>query len=770
MNLYVHSLIGLSLISLFILIIRKLFANKLSKRFIYGLWLAVPVFLITLPFIRLPQSLSSNFSITSASSVIAGLFQADTSTDIDEPETAKTEVTSSSKSVDSTKETGKKSVMNVAAVNETNKSATAGQVNTPNTSNTTSNKSNVANNTFTENEKSTDNINNTTQAVTQTASAKSAKTISIGKTIRKTIRMIIVITYLIIVSFLLIMLFMVNTRYIASCKRKRKLLFHTEKTGLCVYHLESITSPFIMGRSIYLPSFMTEEEQIRYAVLHEEGHFKHGDSLWVIVRFTVLTIFFYNPIVWMAFFASGRDCELACDEEVLKQIHENERKHYGACLLGIIKKRQSMTDSMVLSTGMSAGKRSMKERIENIMARNKKSRFAMAVTVALMVAITGCGYQTNNKSDDNKASTKESNTSDNTTDNTEAQSDNTEEKTDTTDTDIKDTANEKKDDKDTSADNTEGREITDEEKTLLSTWASDKGNYGFLFSTYDDPKDANYYEVFYSGADIDSQEDIPNEKLEEDYLKITGFSEVLTDISVFKKSDVNDFLNKKVGLSIDDINLDDYEYSPTYDAYYFQHGDTNYTSFTCTGGTVSTDNNGNEIYTATFVPESMPDKTSTATLKKDGSDYKILSCKSNMLTFEDETSNTDEAQEVNLEDGTYVCKHIADSEPYKSRIDNEGILTYGRVDDGYLIISASIEKKDSPEINSNTTEFIPYSTMKIKISDDFKIFSCGGEADPSEVSFDFFNNSYFISDSKCSGLDVIITIKDGKAEQMDICS
>ena len=52
MNLYVHSLMGLSLISLFILIIRKLFANKLSKRFIYGLWLAVPVFLITLPFIR----------------------------------------------------------------------------------------------------------------------------------------------------------------------------------------------------------------------------------------------------------------------------------------------------------------------------------------------------------------------------------------------------------------------------------------------------------------------------------------------------------------------------------------------------------------------------------------------------------------------------------------------------------------------------------------------------------------------------------------------
>ena len=423
----------------------------------------------------------------------------------------------------------------------------------------------------------------------------------------------------------------------------------------------------------------------------------------------------------------------------------------------------------VLSTGMSAGKRSMKERIENIMARNKKSRFAMAVTVALMVAITGCGYQTNNKSDDNKASTKESNTSDNTTDNTEAQSDNTEEKTDTTDTDIKDTANENKDDKDASADNTEGREITDEEKTLLSTWASDKGNYGFLFSTYDDPKDANYYEVFYSGADIDSQNKMSYEQIVEDYKKITNNSEVHTDIIVLKKSDINDFLNKKVGLSIDDIDIWDYVYSYTYDVYYLQHGDTNYTAFTCTGGTVSTDNDGNEIYTATFVPESMPDKTSTATLKKDGSDYKILSCKTDIFLHEEEIATIDDANEANLEDGLYNSRN---STIYAKQIaDANGILTYGHVEDGYLIISASLEKKESTNgTDYETTELIPYSPMKIKISDDFKIFGCGGEADPTEIPIDEFNNKWFISPTLASGLGVRIIIKDGKAEKMDICS
>ena len=85
-----------------------------------------------------------------------------------------------------------------------------------------------------------------------------------------------------------------------------------------------------MGKTIYLPSYMVEEEQIRYAILHEESHYLHGDAFWVIVRYIVLAIYFYDPVIWLAFFASGRDCELACDEAVLGKISEEEGSAYRA--------------------------------------------------------------------------------------------------------------------------------------------------------------------------------------------------------------------------------------------------------------------------------------------------------------------------------------------------------------------------------------------------------------------------------------------------------
>ena len=114
-------------------------------------------------------------------------------------------------------------------------------------------------------------------------------------------------------------------------------------------------------------------------------------------------------------------------------------------------------------------------------------------------------------------------------------------------------------------------------------------------------------------------------------LENTGDSDLSEKITVFKKSDLNDFLNKKVGLSVDDIDIFEFTiYSPTYDVYYIIHNSANYTQFTCTDGTVTTNDEGNEIYCVTFVPMLAPDRKSIAILEKDGDDYKIQSCETDI--------------------------------------------------------------------------------------------------------------------------------------------
>lgn len=649
------------------------------------MWIAVPVFLITFPFVRIPLSFGGNKGITSVSSTVSSLISSKdeyTTTETDNTITdsdtinmdadkktsnttiQSTDTTKSDATIkltnDSTSDTSDKTkdayTHNFAIksddelTNDTTKSdaALTGDTITKASDFLTDNTSARSSDSLTDN--TTTNAADTVTSDTTQKSADAAtddkseikannKSAVKSSSAEKIIKVIIFSVYTGIVSIFLIMLFAVNMKYIASCKKKRKFLFCTDKTNLHVYHLDGISSPFIMGKTIYLPSFMTDDEQIKYAVLHEEGHYKHGDSLWVIVRFVVLAIFFFNPLIWMAFFASGRDCELACDEEVLNQIRSDERKQYGACLLGIIKKRQSMTGNMILSTGMSAGKKTMKERIENIMNINKKSRFAMTLTIALMIVITGCSYKSDHKNGFDANSQKENSSSDTTNDNDsnsqedaatdkETDSKNTKEINNKNDTTIKENNNE----------NDTG-ELTKHEKETLENWANDIRNNGFLLTSYDDPKDADYETVFFGGADVGYKDEIPNEitskQVLDDYTELAnpiGFPE---SIRIFKKKDINDFLNKKVGLSIDDIDFSCYIYSPTYDVYYDMQTETNYTPFICTDGKKSVDDNGNEIYTATFAPEFLPDKTATATFKKTGEDYIIQSCKSDILKKDD---------------------------------------------------------------------------------------------------------------------------------------
>ena len=115
---------------------------------------------------------------------------------------------------------------------------------------------------------------------------------------------------------------------------------------------------------------MTEEE-LRYAMIHEEGHFRHGDGFWVMIRYLIFAFFFFNPIIWLAHLYSGYDCELACDEFVMRNIETKDYRNYGSCLLDVIKKSKKVSERVLLSTNMKSEKRLIRARIENIAMRQQ---------------------------------------------------------------------------------------------------------------------------------------------------------------------------------------------------------------------------------------------------------------------------------------------------------------------------------------------------------------------------------------------------------------
>ena len=331
---YIKCLVGVTLISAIILLIRFLWAKKLSKRFAYGMWLAIPIFLLLVPWIRIPMpQLVADWGQETLEKlegeVYTIILQADTELEVD----------------------------TLADVLESKEKV---------------------------NEDGLSENSHISQGDLEVAKMQ-------GENVATTIAKIIVAVYGLVVLAIMAGVVSTNVRFEHNCRHNRVYLGETPKHRLPVYHLKDITSPFLLCATMYVPEGMTEDE-LRYAMLHEEGHFRHGDFFWVFTRYLILAVFFYNPIIWLAFKYSGFDCELACDESVMRRILVSEYKAYGGSLLDVIKKHRGLGQRVLLSTNMKAPKKLIRARIENIVAGRKGSVLVAGLAVLVVLLATGCGF------------------------------------------------------------------------------------------------------------------------------------------------------------------------------------------------------------------------------------------------------------------------------------------------------------------------------------------------------------------------------------------
>ncbi|MCH5262404.1 MAG: DUF4825 domain-containing protein [Lachnospiraceae bacterium] len=157
-----------------------------------------------------------------------------------------------------------------------------------------------------------------------------------------------------------------------------------------IYTIEGLASPCLYGlpfrESIYLTADIAEDpDRLRHVLTHEMCHKKHGDSFWSIVRSILLIVYWMNPLVWVAAVLSKRDCELACDEEALLLLGEEERISYGETLLSIITRKSRLSDIACTATTMTGSGKSVKERIKFI--ADKPRVLGAAVVAALVLVI-----------------------------------------------------------------------------------------------------------------------------------------------------------------------------------------------------------------------------------------------------------------------------------------------------------------------------------------------------------------------------------------------
>ncbi len=184
--------------------------------------------------------------------------------------------------------------------------------------------------------------------------------------------------------------------------RKVRIPYPVENCRHPIYLVETgLPSPCLFGLfrpAIYLtPAAIASPDTLRHVLAHEETHARHRDSLWALLRSVCLAVYWFDPLVWWAAVASRTDCELACDEGALRRLGESERIPYGRTLLSLIPVRKTPANPLLSATTMTAGKRQLKERISRIAENRKTARtalFAAALLAALSCAVTFTGAKT----------------------------------------------------------------------------------------------------------------------------------------------------------------------------------------------------------------------------------------------------------------------------------------------------------------------------------------------------------------------------------------
>lgn len=159
---------------------------------------------------------------------------------------------------------------------------------------------------------------------------------------------------------------------------------HKKKGIVSVWECDRIPSPFVLGiirPRIYIPFRMPKQEQA-YILAHEQCHIRRLDPLWKLIAFLLLAVYWWNPLVWCAFFYMVRDMEMSCDEAVIEQFGNEIKQGYSNSLLSFAMERHPYSFAPIAFGEGDAGRR-----IKNVLNFKKPHTWVAILVIVLLVVV-----------------------------------------------------------------------------------------------------------------------------------------------------------------------------------------------------------------------------------------------------------------------------------------------------------------------------------------------------------------------------------------------
>lgn len=186
-----------------------------------------------------------------------------------------------------------------------------------------------------------------------------------------------------------------NLRF-ARALRKARTPYSVEGCRYPVYLVSALPSTCLFGvlrPAVYLnEKALQSPDALRFVLAHEQTHARHLDPLWSLLRGVCLTVYWFDPLVWLAAVLSREDGELACDEGTLRALGADERAAYGKTLLALVPVCDKPQNPLLGATTMTSGKRSLKERVTCIAENRQAKAVAVFAAVALAAAVCAVSF------------------------------------------------------------------------------------------------------------------------------------------------------------------------------------------------------------------------------------------------------------------------------------------------------------------------------------------------------------------------------------------
>ena len=355
-------------------------------------------------------------------------------------------------------------------------------------------------------------------------------------------------------------LWLLVTWLVFTVRLRRSRRFLGRRGRVRIYAAGSISSPCLAGLipAVYLTEDVVQTDAAELILRHELTHLRHLDPLWSFCRAAAVTVYWWNPFVWLAALISGRDAELACDEAVAVKLAPAQRVAYARAILAQAPRK---------TAALSLAGPPVKERIVFLTRKQRTSALCVVLALLLTVTATGCSFaELTARGEDPEAAHQEALKSVLKTDVSLTQ-------------EQIDAVNAVFADYELSTDDTLGHFAVN----------------GFFTSTYDDVRELNLKEFLAyfgeCGEEDISEEEFAQLKDKWDDFKAERLEDFPLPIHRYPASAVEAVLQRFAGIGLADLKdiqepFSGYTYLESTDAFYNTTSDYSPGYFTCTGGSI----------------------------------------------------------------------------------------------------------------------------------------------------------------------------------------